>query len=257
MWTYLLLFSSVAVVFIVFLRRVILHYRALKPVEAEEVEKETAQEVPGAEEEKKKRVSRGDKEKVEDLCARGKAMIKSGKDEEAVKCFVQALSLDTAHQETQHQLAMLYFNKQMFSAAAALFKELGDATQDAVHFSHLGLALYKQQDFEGALKAYQDSVSLDDTRPQRFVSLSQVYRALGQANNAIIALEKAIRMGPENHDFKFLMADILIEQGRHNDARVHIETVLVAAPEDEEAKNLIRKINKLEKEASAENTSNS
>ena len=242
MWTYLLLFSGVAVVLIVFVRRVVLHLRKdapEAPVEApvEEIERE-----------KKVRVSKDDKERAQELCNRGEAMIKAGKDEEAIKCFVQALGLNKDHQETKHNLAMLYFKKQMFSAAAALFQDLGEATKDPVHFSHLGLTLYKQNDFDGAKKAYQSAVKLDNSRPQRFVSLSQVYRSLGQVNNAIIALDKALGMEAENLDFKFLMADLHVEKGSLGSAKVHLEEILVADAKDEEAKKMLRKVNKTMKE---------
>lgn len=154
------------------------------------------------------KISKEDRAKVEVLCNRGEALVKAGKDDEAIKCFVQALAIHGVHNETLNKLAMLYLQKQMFSAAAALFKQLGELTQDAVHFSHLGLALYQQSDFEGSKEAYQKAVDLDSSRPQRFISLAQVYRSLGQPYNALVAVSKAIELDPENKEFKDLMKEI-------------------------------------------------
>lgn len=154
------------------------------------------------------KISKEDRAKVEALCNRGETLVKAGKDDEAIKCFVQALAVYGAHNETLNKLAMLYLQKQMFSAAAALFKQLGELTQDAVHFSHLGLALYQQSDFEGAKEAYQKAVDLDSSRPQRFISLAQVYRSLGQPYNALVAVSKAVELDPENEEFKDLMKEI-------------------------------------------------
>ena len=75
-------------------------------------------------------------------------MLKAGKEEDAIKCFVQALALNELHDETQHRLAVLYLKKQMYGAAAALFKRLLESKEDPVYYSHLGLALYKQSSFE-------------------------------------------------------------------------------------------------------------
>lgn len=154
------------------------------------------------------KISKEDRATVLALCNRGEALIGAGKDDEAIKCFVQALAINNEHGETLNKLAMLYLQKQMFSAAAALFKQLGELTQDAVHFSHLGLALYQQSDFEGAKEAYQKAVDLDDSRPQRFISLAHVYRSLGQPYNAMIAISKAVELDPENKEFKDLMEEI-------------------------------------------------
>ena len=122
------------------------------------------------------------------------------------------------HQETQNKLAMLYMQKQMFSAAAALFKSLGDVTGEAVHYSHQGLALFQQNLFEEARDAYQKAVDLDPARPNRFVSLAQVYRSMGQLSNAVVALNKAIEIDNENVEYLFLLVDIQSELENYEEA---------------------------------------
>lgn len=189
-----------------------------------------------------KKVSSDVQMEVEGLCKRAEALLRQGKEDEAVKCFVQALALDEFHQETQHKLAMLYLEKQMFSAASALFKELGDSTKDPVHYSHLGLALYQQSNFSEALEAYQKAIALDPSRPQRFVSLAQVYRALGRLNHAVSALRKAVEIDGENLDIVFFLADLQLELGNTDEALVILKKLLEIEPEHNEAKALLRQI---------------
>jgi tetratricopeptide (TPR) repeat protein len=244
MWTYLVLFLSLSLILAVFIRRLVIHFRLKKGVEEESkvLKKEIVEEaIP----EKKQRLSGSDKDKVLTLCKRGVALVEAGKDDEAVKCFVQALALDNAHQETKHRLALLYFQKQLFSSAAALFKELGESTNDPVHFSHLGLALYKQNDFPSAKDAYQRAVSMDDKRPQRFVSLAQVYRAMGQCNNAIITLKKALELEEKNLDFLFLLADLHLEAGQLDHCAVVIGALDEVSPEDVDVKSLKKELKKM------------
>lgn len=187
-----------------------------------------------------KKLSKSDEKDVTELCKSAQSALRVGKEDEAIKFFVQALAVDELHVETQHKLAMLYMKKKMFSAASALFKSLGDITGEAVHYSHQGLALFQQSLFEEAKDAYQKAVDLDPSRPQRFVSLAQVYRSLGRLNNAVVALNKALEIEAENLDFLFLLIDVQAELGNYNEALEIVGKVLEIDPKNEEAKSYVR-----------------
>ncbi|MBI5753926.1 tetratricopeptide repeat protein [Candidatus Peregrinibacteria bacterium] len=251
MWTYLAIFFSAAVVVGVFMHRVFANKKKLVQevaVEAAEAEK-AAKEAEESEEERKIRLSREQKDEVESLCKRGESLISSGKDEEAVKCFVQALSINAQHPETQQRLALLYLQKQMYSAAAALFQQLAEQTKDPVHYSHWGLTLYQQSDFENAKIAYQTAVDLDPSRPQRFVSLAQVYKALGQLGNAIIAVNKALEIEQENLEFLYLLADLQVEAGNYLAARESLEKLLTLDAGNKAALAMLKEIRRIESAA--------
>ncbi|MBI4232401.1 tetratricopeptide repeat protein [Candidatus Peregrinibacteria bacterium] len=234
MWTYLAIFLSLTAILIVFVRRLVLKKRAAieagRPVEETPVEEPEDQEI----------ASKSDRAKAQALCDQAEGFLKAGKDDEAIKCFVQALALDSLHQETQYRLAMLYLQKQMFSAAAALFEQLALSTEDPVLFSHLGLALYQQGEMVGAKGAYQKALELDDSRPQRFVSLAQVYKALGQLNNAVIALVKAIEAEEQNTDYLFLLAELQTGLGHSEQAKEIVKRILELEPRNKEAKEMLK-----------------
>ncbi|MCX6734740.1 MAG: tetratricopeptide repeat protein [Candidatus Peregrinibacteria bacterium] len=212
-------------------------------------EAKAAMESQESEEEKKVRLSREQKDQVETLCKRGESLINAGKDEEAVKCFVQALSINTQHPETQQRLALLYLQKQMYGGAAALFQQLAQQTNDPMHYSHWGLALYQQSDFENAKVAYQTAVDLDPSRPQRFISLSQVYKALGQLSNAIIATNKALEIDEKNIEFLYQLADLQAEAGNYMEAKETLKRLFETDATNRAAKTLLKEISKLELEA--------
>ncbi len=245
MWTYLAIFLSISTVFIVFLRRAILLNR--KKVEPK---KDTFDErIEEAENEikKKKRVSRDDKDKVKSLVERANVLIENGNDEEAIKCLIQALTLDEGHNKAKYSLAMLYMNKEMFGAATALLEQLALSTGKAKHYSHLGLAYYKQSSYDDAVRAYQKAVEIDDTRPQRFISLCQVYRLTNKPNNAIIALQKALDLEEDNVEYMILLADLLIENEEIDQARDIIKKALEIEPENSTLKELNKELKKVEK----------
>ena len=242
MWTYLVILISLSVIVFVFARRLVLHSRrraSADPVKVA-VENTNAPEEPEAVD-----VSRKDKDRTEALCKKGVNLIKIGKEEDAIKCFVQALALNELHNETQHRLAVLYLKKQMYGAAAALFKRLVESSEDPVYYSHLGLALYKQSNLEEAKSAYQKAVELDPKRAARFVSLAQVYRAMGQLEHSLIALDKALEIEKENMDFLLLLASIQVELKNNKEALDVLEKILEINPENKDAASMLKDLKKI------------
>lgn len=218
MWTYLIILLSIALAAGVFIRRLVLNLAAKKDAEIGEIAKKTAKTgrklKSGRKSIKTEAISRNEQYTVQELCAKAETKIQAGKEDDAIKYFVQALVVDEANLEVQNRLAMLYMQKQMYGAAAALFKSLADLTNEAVHFSHLGLALYNQKLFEEAKAAYQKAVDLDPSRAQRFVSLALVYKELKQLQNAVIALNKALEIDEENKEAMAFLEEIRGEMER-------------------------------------------
>ena len=238
MFTYLAIFLGVILVVGVFLHR----WYILRKYGVEEIEVAQVIEENIEKEEKEKVITSQMRDEIDALCARGESYLKYGKDDEAIKCFVQALAIDEFDKETQHRLAMLYLKKEMYSAASALFKQLGDNTNDPIHYSHLGLSLYQQSDFEGALSAYQKAVDLDDTRANRFANLAQVYRSLGRLQHAIIAMNKAVEKDNQNIDNLFVLAEIQYELKNFEDAERICKGILDLDSNYSDAKRLLKEL---------------
>jgi tetratricopeptide (TPR) repeat protein len=234
MWTYLIIFLAALVFVLVFLHRVFLM--------GKKAEKKIVEEVPEEKADESVKLLKKDKSKAEALCEKGKQLVKAGKDEEAIKSFVQALAIDPNHADTQHELAMLYLNKQMYSSAAALFKQLAEALENPIHYSHLGFALYQQNQFEEAKNAYQQAIVLDPSRPQRFISLAQVYRSLKQPDLSIIAINKALELDKDNLDFLFLLAELHNDLQKIEDCKLVLKKILELDAENKEALSLLKKI---------------
>jgi cytochrome c-type biogenesis protein CcmH/NrfG len=241
MWTYLLLFLSISVFIGVFAYRA---YALNVKKNTPPPEKKSLIDEETSDLDENKKLSKQEKIDVFALCDKADIKLKVGEEDEAIKLLVQAMAIDPANTTAQQKLAMLYMQKQMYSAAAALFKQLGEITNEAVHYSNLGLALYQQQEFEAAKEAYQRAVVLDPSRPQRFVSLAQVYRSLDQSSNALVAANKASEMDPENIDFLFLIADLQMDSKNYEESLNALKKILELDPANSEAKTYIRKVKK-------------
>lgn len=235
----MLIFLSALALASVFIRRAYLISRKKEVTEKEELFDGSFDEL------KNQKVAKGDAVQASALYSKGELLMEAGKEDEAIKMFVQALALDALHVETQNKLAMLYMKKQMFSSASALFAQLAQLTDDSVHYSHLGLSLYQQNEFEKSRDAYQKAVELDPSRPQRYASLAQVYRSLGQLQNSVIALNKAADLDQENIDYLLLLAELFIELGDTEAAKNMILRVMEIDEANENAKMLMEELKAL------------
>lgn len=242
MWTYLVILISISVILLVFIRRVVFHYRGSTEKKDDNTPPVSASLNDNDRDGENISVSRKDKDRAEALCKKGLNLLKVGKDDEAIKCFVQALALNELHDETQHRLAVLYLKKQMYGAAAALFKRLVESAENPVYYSHLGLALYKQSDFNEAKNAYQRAVELDPERAPRFISLAQVYRALGQLEHSIVALNKALAIDESNIDFLLLLATVQAELKNYKESMEVLEKLLILDPKNTEALSMMKEL---------------
>ena len=239
MWTYFIFFLGILALVVVFIRRAVLLYvNAKEPSSLQDSNKESV----NSEKVLTSKVSTEDESKIIDLLGKAEKFIQTGRDDEAIKTLVQALTLDADHLDTQKQLAMLYLQKQMFGAASALFKRLAELTQDPVYYSHLGISLYQQNSFEEARDAYQKAVTLDPSRAKRFVSLSQVYRALEQPQNAVIALNKALEIESDNVDFLLLLSTLHIDLEHISDAKNALEAILKKDPDNQDAIEMLKEL---------------
>lgn len=226
MWTYFLILLGFLGIIAVFVHKVFYLKKMAAKKETDKAVAQAAKEsaLENEEEIEEKKLKKSELEEISELCEKADIKIGVGNEDEGVKLLVQALAIDENHLPAQQKLAMLYVQKEMFAAAAALFERMAKLTDDAVHYSHLGLALFNQQDFEGAKAAYQKAVDLDPSRPQRFVSLGQVYRALGQSQNAIVAITKATEM-EENEEVLRLLAEIYMEAGDDDGAKAALNKI--------------------------------
>lgn len=230
---------------VVFLRR---FYLVLikKPADTP-VEKKVAPEEEEPSE--KKKVSRDDKSEMERLYKRAVALIKRKDPKEAVKTLVQVLAIDHDYMDAQKELGKLYLDQKMWGKASAVYKYLSEKTDDPVDYSHLGLSLYNAGELDEAAKAYQSAISVDPKRPQRYVSLGQIYKDLGKAQLALIALNKAAGLDKENVDILLLAADVNIQLEDFDEAEHVLKKILEIAPMSKMAPRMLKEIEVLRKEA--------
>jgi len=135
----------------------------------------------------------------------GLALLDTKKLDEAVTAIETAVKVDPAHHAARHQLALLYFAGDFFEAAR-----------------------------EQLLLAIQSAPNVVDY----WHNLGSVHRKLGDTDDAIEALEKALTLGPDSVPTLVALAELLHESGRDEQARICVDRVLAREASHEKAKAL-------------------
>lgn len=169
--------------------------------------------------------------------------LKRGDLEEAEKLLIQAIAMNPAHLEAHAKLGMIYLNQEQYAKAELFYRKLVlTKSDDPVYFSNLGLALFQQEKYLEAKGFYEKAIELDATRPGRFYSLARINHQLGDFENAFFNIERALILDPSNLDYGLTLAHWYIEKELFTDAKRILETIQTHWPENEEAKELIKKI---------------
>lgn len=175
---------------------------------------------------------------LKDTFMSAEAYFENGDLDEAERLYVQVLSLDDEHLETNMRLGLIYLKKQLAKKAEAIFRKvLAISPKDPLALSNLGMALYMQHNFEDAKEVYREAIALDPNRAARYISLAHVYRELGDFPSAVEAIQKAFRLDPQHNDYRLLLAETYCDMEDLVPARTIVQNIL----KHEGAKSPLRK----------------
>lgn len=197
---------------------------------------------------------------LKDAFMSAEAFFENGDLDEAERLYIQVLSLDDSHLETNMRLGLIYLKKQLAKKAEAIFRKvLSLAPRDPLALSNLAMALYMQRNFEEAMTVYKEAIAVDPSRAARYVSLAHVYRELGQYDAAIGAIQKALHLDPQQNEYRLLLAETYCDMDQLAPARTIVQNILKhendKSPVRKTARVLLKRIdNKTEEAQTAADT---
>lgn len=117
--------------------------------------------------------------------------------------FLAAIKKQPKNFKHYDDLGKFYLNRGNFQDARDIYLYLTSHASGAADFwARLGFSAFKLKDFKQAAKAYEKSLALDSSQPNRYYNLAQSLKADSQIKQALLALNQALMMDPQN--FKFL-----------------------------------------------------
>lgn len=157
----------------------------------------------------------------------------------AEQAFISIISIDETHLDANLHLGLVYLETANHPKAEFFFHKLVNLKKDPIYYGNLGLALYKQGRLLEAAEAYENALSMDDSRAARFANLAHVYRELNNDEKALHNFEKASRKSPRNKDYLWATIEYYKKLGLTEELHSAAKRLLELDPYNQEAKNLM------------------
>ncbi len=114
--------------------------------------------------------------------------------------------------------------------------------EDWTRWNDYGIGLLLQGDLKGAEAAFRKITEIDPKNPDGWVNIGRVYVQEGNLPAAKEVLERALALSPNLARAHFFYAKALRNEGRYDDAIVHLRAVLAQYPRDRVARNELGRI---------------
>ena len=114
--------------------------------------------------------------------------------------------------------AALSLEKEDYDEALEYLKELAESSDDLDLKYQIGMALYEQQNYQEAIDTFLNIISINDTYPNSYYGLGNVYEALEEYEKAINYYLEAIHYDPSFDAAYFYLAGVYEDLKQISDA---------------------------------------
>lgn len=151
--------------------------------------------------------------------------------EEAQQQLTAAAALAPSHPEVLHLQGNLHaLHGRYMEAVTALQQAMAQRPRDPLILNSLGLVLRRTGRLDDATQAFQHALKIDSKLPGAWFNLALVHAALSEHEQGIAALRNVLRLAPDHHNARTLLADMLKEEGSAEDAQALYREVLARQP---------------------------
>jgi len=182
------------------------------------------------------RVSTAAFQQVRTLMRTAERLQAYGREEEAERTLIQALTIQPQTSAVQEQLAKLYLLTNRDQKAEAMYRELLHHSDDPAHYAALGLAEYRQGKYRESCLSYQEALKRDTKNPERFAALGRACVAAQCFTEAIPYIEKATLACSRDTELLHLLAECYLRTGDAEKAEEAYRRIHRVEPYNEEVK---------------------
>ncbi|HQU84564.1 MAG TPA: tetratricopeptide repeat protein, partial [Pyrinomonadaceae bacterium] len=86
--------------------------------------------------------------------------------------------------------------------------------QNYLSHYYLGRFFMTEKDYENALKSYQKAIELKNDVPRLYIGLSNAQQALEKNDDAVVSIEKAVKIEPTNSSYHFTQSHLTLRLGK-------------------------------------------
>ena len=162
----------------------------------------------------------------------------SGKVDEAIATYEQALALKGDYPDAHYNLANALLQKNRPREAADHFRiALRSIPDSAGAANNLGIALAAEDKPQDAVAAFRAAVAADPNAAVAHRNLADALASAGQVPEAIAEFQRAIALDPKDPASQYNFGVVLLQAGRSGDAVVALRAAVALSPQSVDAHN--------------------
>ena len=154
---------------------------------------------------------------VQDLLDKADIFFRKGELKAAEQQYLLAASKDPRCSKAYSRLGIIYLEtgEDWQDAEAAFRQALKTDAQNGYILNNLGLVLYNQDRFADAIRHFELAVRQDEFNANRHANLGKAYMAMRQYAKAESAFKKALKLEPNEMEYKDLLAEAIEKKQAH------------------------------------------
>ena len=170
---------------------------------------------------------------AEDSCAAcGLGMVYrvEGRHSDAESILRKSIQLNPSDTCPYNQLGRMYYDAKAYPKAIEAFRELLRLRPNAVTHHFVANSLYRSGQVEESLKSYQEATRLAPNYEEVLVDVARAYSDLGRNAEANEALQKAVKLEPDDQEAHALLGVTEFVSGNRKGAMEQYEWLLMRSP---------------------------
>lgn len=154
---------------------------------------------------------------LDKLLADADIHFRKGEMKAAEQLYLQVASQDPRCSKAYSRLGVIYLeNGEDWEDAEAAFRQaLKTDPENGFVLNNLGLVLYHQDKFADAIRHFEQAVRQDELNASRHSNLGMAYMAMRQYAKAESSFKKALKLAPNEMEYKDLLAEAVEKKLAH------------------------------------------
>lgn len=154
---------------------------------------------------------------VQELMEKADVHFRKGELKAAENFYLQAAAKDPKCSKAYSRLGVIYLEtgEDLQDAEAAFRQALKFDKENGFVLNNLGLVLYHQDKFADAIRQFELAVRQDEANANRHANLGKAYMAMRQYAKAESSFKKALKLAPNELEYKDLLAEAIEKKQAH------------------------------------------
>lgn len=161
---------------------------------------------------------------------RGRAYADLGNLAAADSAYERVITMRPDYPGVWHNRGNSAYRQQQYSAAIAHYHKELEANPAAAPWRGIGRSYIEVGKADSARYAFEQALAIDTTYAPAHFNLALLYEDEGNIEAALRHAGRALRLDPENLDFRYLIGSYLLKLGRSEEAVEHLLAVAEAKP---------------------------